>query len=47
MINRLNDSFRTELEEASYNQRQRRAIDVTVADLDAYAARFPVGKRPD
>lgn len=37
MINRLNDSFRTELESAEYNQRQRGAIGVTRETLEAYA----------
>jgi hypothetical protein len=37
MINRLNDSFRTELEPEEYNQRQRGAVGVTAAALDDYA----------
>lgn len=37
MINRLNDSFRTELESAEYNQRQRGAVGVTRRTLEAYA----------
>ena len=37
MINRLNDSFRTELESTEYNQRQRGAIGVTRKTLEAYA----------
>jgi hypothetical protein len=45
MINRLNDSFRTELESEEYNRRQRGAVGVTVEDLDAYARNFPAGDR--
>ena len=45
MINRLNDSFRTELEPEDYNRRQQGAIGVTVADLDAYARDFPRRRR--
>ena len=37
MINRLNDSFRTELESAEYNQRQRGAVGVTRETLEDYA----------
>lgn len=37
MVNRLNDSFRTELEPEEYNQRQRRAVTVTASVLDEYA----------
>jgi hypothetical protein len=37
MINRLNDSFRTELEPEEYNRRQHRAVGVTRAALEAYA----------
>lgn len=37
MINRLNDSFQTELEPGEYNQRQRRAVGVTAAALNEYA----------
>ncbi len=40
MINRLNDSFRTELESAEYNRRQHGAVGVTVDALDAYACRI-------
>lgn len=40
MINRLNDSFRTELESVEYNQRQHRAIGVTRAALEDYACRI-------
>jgi hypothetical protein len=47
MINRLNDSFRTELEPEQYNRRQRDALGVTVEDLEAYAARaLTSGTRP-
>jgi alkylhydroperoxidase family enzyme len=37
MINRLNDSFRTELEPEEYNRRQHRAVDVAGVALDDYA----------
>jgi len=40
MINRLNDSFRTELEPGEYNRRQHGAVGVTTAALDAYACRI-------
>jgi len=40
MINRLNDSFRTELESEEYNRRQHGAVGVTSATLDAYACRI-------
>jgi AhpD family alkylhydroperoxidase len=41
MTNRLNDAFWTELEDESYNARQRDALDgVALADIDAYAASF-------
>ncbi len=40
MINRLNDSFRTELEPEEYNRRQHGAIGVTAATLDEYACRI-------
>lgn len=40
MINRLNDSFRTELEPEEYNRRQHRAVGVTAAALDDYACRI-------
>lgn len=41
MINRLNDSFWTELETAEYNRRQANAVKGrTVEDIEAYAARF-------
>jgi uncharacterized peroxidase-related enzyme len=39
MINRLNDTFWTELETVEYNRRQGNAVKgVTVADIEAYAA---------
>ncbi len=42
MINRLNASFRTELETEEYNHRQGRAISgLTVEEIEDYAARFP------
>ena len=37
MINRLNDSFWTELEPEEYNRRQQRAVGVTAAALEDYA----------
>ncbi len=37
MINRLNDSFRTELESEAYNRKQHGAVKVTVGALDQYA----------
>ena len=40
MINRLNDSFRTELEPEEYNRRQHRAVGVTAAALEDYACRI-------
>lgn len=43
MINRLNDSFRTELETVEYNQKQWDAVDdkrPQVAEIEAYAGRF-------
>jgi alkylhydroperoxidase family enzyme len=40
MINRLNDSFRTELEPEEYNRRQHGAIKVTAAALEDYACRI-------
>ena len=40
MINRLNDSFRTELESEEYNRRQVRAVGVTAAALEDYACRI-------
>jgi hypothetical protein len=40
MINRLNDSFRTELEPEEYNRRQHHAVGVTAPALDEYACRI-------
>ena len=40
MANRLNDSFRTELEPEEYNRRQHGAIVVTAKALDEYACRI-------
>ena len=40
MINRLNDSFRTELESEEYNRRQHGAVGVTQAALEDYACRI-------
>lgn len=40
MINRLNDSFRTELEPEEYNRRQHGAVGVTAAALEEYACRI-------
>jgi hypothetical protein len=40
MINRLNDSFRTDLEPEEYNRRQHRAVGVTRATLEDYACRI-------
>src|SRR6266853_2665956 len=41
MINRLNDSFWTELEPEEYNRRQANAVQGrTVEDIEAYAGRF-------
>jgi alkylhydroperoxidase family enzyme len=44
MINRLNDSFRTELEPEEYNRRQHGAVGVTRAALEDYACRICAGK---
>lgn len=40
MINRLNDSFRTELEPEEYNRRQHAAIGVAASALRDYACRI-------
>lgn len=40
MINRLNDSFRTELESEEYNRRQHGAVGVTAKALEDYACRI-------
>ena len=44
MINRLNDSFRTELETAEYNRRQHGAVGVTPRALADYACRICAAK---
>ena len=44
MINRLNDSFRTELEPEEYNRRQHGAVGVTAAALEDYACRICSGR---
>ena len=44
MINRLNDSFRTELEPEEYNRRQHRAVGVTRGVLEDYACRICGGR---
>jgi alkylhydroperoxidase family enzyme len=46
MINRLNDSFRTELEPEEYNRRQHGAVGVTPAALNDYACRICAAGRP-
>lgn len=43
MINRLNDSFRTELESEEYNRRQHGAVGVTAQALEDYACRICSG----
>ena len=43
MINRLNDSFGTELESEEYNRRQHKAVGVTTRALDDYACRISAG----
>ncbi len=40
MINRLNDSFRTELEPEEYNRRQHGAVGVSAQALEQYACRI-------
>ena len=40
MINRLNDSFQTELESEEYNRRQHGAVGATVDAMTAYACRI-------
>jgi hypothetical protein len=44
MINRLNDSFRTELESEEYNRRQHGAVGVTRRVLEDYACRICAAK---
>jgi capsular polysaccharide biosynthesis protein len=46
MINRLNDSFWTELEPEEYNRRQHRAVGVTARALEDYACRICSGNSP-
>jgi alkylhydroperoxidase family enzyme len=45
MINRLNDSFRTELEPEEYNRRQHGAVGVTPKALEDYACRICNGAK--
>ncbi|MBM3358249.1 MAG: hypothetical protein FJY54_11040 [Betaproteobacteria bacterium] len=45
MINRLNDSFRTELESEEYNRRQHGAVGVTPAVLQEYACAICAGTK--
>ena len=41
MINRLNDTFLTELETEEYNRRQGNAVKgITVADIESFASGF-------
>jgi alkylhydroperoxidase family enzyme len=47
MINRLNDSFRTELEPEEYNRRQHRAVGVTRETLEEYACTICGARRKD
>ena len=46
MINRLNDSFRTELEPEEYNRRQHGAVGVTARALEDYACRICADATP-
>ena len=46
MINRLNDSFRTELETAEYNRRQHGAVGVSRRALADYACRICATQAP-
>jgi len=45
MINRLNDSFWTELEPEEYNRRQHGAVGVTQATLNEFACRICSNKQ--
>ncbi len=45
MVNRLNDSFRTELEPASVNRRQHGALGITLGELNDYGCRICGGQR--
>ena len=47
MINRLNDSFWTELESLEYNKKQGNIAGRTVEDIEAFAARFPATGRAE
>ena len=47
MINRLNDTFQTELEPAEYNRRQQGAVGVTARALEDYACRICTSAGPD
>lgn len=48
MINRLNDSFWTELESPEYNEKQWNAVeDLSVDDIEAYAGRFAAAGRAE
>ena len=44
MINRLNDSFRTELESVEYNRRQHGAVGLTRRALEDYGCRICAAK---
>jgi alkylhydroperoxidase family enzyme len=46
MINRLNDSFRTELEPEEYNRRQHGALGVTRSALETYACKVCGARKP-
>ena len=46
MINRLNDSFCTELESEEYNRRQHGAVGVTARALEDYACRICANAAP-
>ncbi|HEV7803497.1 MAG TPA: hypothetical protein VGP15_20665, partial [Burkholderiales bacterium] len=46
MINRLNDSFRTELESEDYNRRQHGAVKVSVNALNEYACTICAAGKP-
>ena len=46
MINRLNDSFWTELESEEYNRKQHRAVGVTACALEDYACRICADATP-
>jgi uncharacterized peroxidase-related enzyme len=48
MINRLNDTFWTELETTEYNRRQANAINgVTLDDIEAFAGRFSASRQAE